>query len=91
MIDIAKYEAMAALDLPDDERGVLEKRAGAFAKSISALDGIDADAVAPLTSVLDIHTVLREDISEKIMTRDEIMANAPDKHDGYFKVPGTLE
>ena len=91
MFDIAKYEAMAMLDLPDDERGALGKRAAALAESFAALDEIDAGGVLPLVSVLDIHTVLRQDVSEKILTRDEIMANAPEQRDGYFQVPGTLE
>ena len=90
MVDIAKYEAMAMLDLPDDERRLLGKRAAALADSFAALDGIDAEEALPLVSVLDIHTALREDISEKVLTRDEIMANAPEQQDGYFRVPGTI-
>ena len=91
MFDIKKYEAMAMFDLPDGERRLLEKRASALADGFAALDRIDAGGALPLVSVLDIHTALREDIQEKVLTRDEIMANAPEQQDGYFRVPGTLE
>ena len=91
MLNITKYESVAMLRLPDDERELLGNRAGALEDSFNALDGINTDGIEPLVSVLDVHTVLREDISEKLLTRDEIMANAQEQHDGYFQVPGTLE
>ena len=91
MIDIKKYETIAMLDLPDDERGWIGEQAVALAESFDELDKIGADDVEPLVSVLNIEMALREDISEKIFTRDEILANAPEQYDGYFQVPGTLE
>ena len=91
MIDIKKYEAVAMFDLPDEERVRLGERAGALAESFNMLEKIDTDGVEPLVSVIDIHTVLREDISKKFLTRDELLENAPEQSDGYFQVPGTLE
>ena len=91
MLDITKYESVAMLRLQDYERELLGNRAGGLEDSFKELDGIGTDGIEPLVSVLDVHTVLREDVSEKLLTRDEIMANAPEQHDGYFQVPGTLE
>ena len=91
LMDITKYEAMAMFDLSEEERGQLGKRAGDLAESFGALDDIDTDGVPPLVSVLCVHSVFREDVSERILTRDEIMATAPEQYDGYFQVPGTLE
>ena len=91
MIDIKKYEAVAMLDLSDDESDRLCEIAGAMAKSFERLEKIDTRDVSPLVSVIDRHTVLREDIVQKSLTRDEILANAPEQSDGYFRVPGTLE
>ena len=91
MIDIRRFESIAMIDLPDGERGLIGGRAGVLEESFNKLDGIDAGGAEPLVSVLDIHTVLRDDIAEKTLTRDEVMANAPAQRDGYFQVPGTLE
>jgi len=33
---------------------------------------------------------MREDVAVKLLPRDELLANAPEEYDGYFKVPGTL-
>jgi len=91
MIDIKKYEAIAMFDLPDDEREWVGEQAKFLAESFDELGKINADDVEPLVSVLNIEMALREDISEKLITRDEILANAPEQYDGYFQVPGTLE
>jgi aspartyl-tRNA(Asn)/glutamyl-tRNA(Gln) amidotransferase subunit C len=56
-----------------------------------ALDQIDTGDAEPLVTVLSVYNVMREDVAEKSFTRDEILINAPEEYDGYFKVPGTLE
>ena len=91
LLDIIKYETVAMLSLSGDEREQLAKRAGALAESFETIGKINADGVTPLISVLNLHNVLREDTAEKLLTRDEIMSNAPEQYDGYFQVPGTLE
>ena len=91
MLDIGKYEPVAMLSLSGDERERLGERAGALAESFAKVGEIETDGVTPLISVLNLHTVLREDTAEKQLTRDEIMSNAPEQYDGYFQVPGTLE
>ena len=91
MFNTRKYEAVAMLDLPQQEREQIEKRAEQMINGFGSLEKIDATETPPLITVLDIHTVLRDDVSEKLLLRDEIMSNAPEQHDGYFQVPGTLE
>ena len=91
MLDIKEYESMAMLDLPDDEREGLDKCFMALVSDFEALEHIDTDGVEPLTTVLHLNNIMREDVSKKLFTRDAMLANAPEEYDGYFKVPGTLE
>jgi len=91
MFDIRRAEAAAMLCLSDEERNSLLKRAEAIMESFCSILDINTDGTEPLVSVLDFHSVLREDISQKHFARDTIMANAPEQHDGYFIVPGALE
>ena len=90
MIDIKKYESVAMIDLPDGERESLGRRACTLTEGFAALDGVCAEAAEPLVTVLNLHNILREDTAEKNITRDEILANAPEQFDGYFQVPGTI-
>ena len=90
MENIKNYEAMAKLDLPDAERQQLSNVADMLIDSFGALASIDTDGVEPLVTVLDVQNVLREDISTKMLSREELLANAPMQHEGYFQVPKTL-
>ena len=91
MIDIRDYEAMAMFDMPDAEREALGKRLNDVAGGFAALERIETDGVKPLVTVLNLNNILREDVAVKLLTRDEILANAPEQYDGYFQGPGTLE
>lgn len=91
MINIEDYEAMAKLSLPEAERSLIRDRAQALTESFAELERVNTDGVAPLVTVLDIKNVLREDVAVKIITRDELMSNAPEHEDGYFHVPRTLD
>jgi len=90
MLEITKYEAMAMLCLQDEERGILEKRLQALTEGFSALNQIDTEGITPLVSVIDSYNILREDVENKIISRDNLLENAPEKYDGYFQVPETL-
>jgi len=90
MLNIKPYEDMMKLDLPDAERAWVSARAGALVDSFAALDNMDTDGIEPLVTVLDIQNVLREDISVKMLPREELLASAPEQYDGYFQVPKTL-
>ncbi|MCL2200932.1 MAG: Asp-tRNA(Asn)/Glu-tRNA(Gln) amidotransferase subunit GatC [Oscillospiraceae bacterium] len=91
MLEISQYEAMAMLDLQEGEREMLAERLNLLFEGFAKLESADVEGVEPLVSVIDRYNVLREDVAEKIITRDELLANAPEQYDGYFQVPGTLE
>jgi len=90
-MNIKYYEAMCKFTLSDEERQNISRLAGETLSALSVLDGIDTQGVEPLVSVLDIKNVMREDIAEKLLPREEILANAPEQYDGYFQVPRTLD
>jgi len=60
-------------------------------ESFNELSKVDTDGVEPLVSVLNFNSALREDVSVRLVSRDEILANSPDQYDGYFQVPRTIE
>jgi len=85
------YESMAMLDLSDAERVRLMERFEEVAGGFATLDEYDTSDVEPLVSVLDFHSVLREDEAIKLISRDELLKNAPEQHDGYFLVPAAID
>ena len=79
------------LKLAESERAELEKRFDEITDGFSELDKYDTSGVVPLVTVLDMHNVLREDITEKLFSRDTLLENAPECQDGYFQVPATID
>ena len=79
--DIKAYEAMAMLDLPDGAREKIGVRFNTLADSFNKIGQIGTDGALPLVSVLELHNIMREDTAGKLLTREEILSNAPEQYD----------
>ena len=91
MSSFSDYEGMVMLGLSDDERIRLKERFDEITGGFAALDAIDTNGVEPLVSVLSLHNIMREDVSLKAISRDELLANSPEKDDMYFQVPAAID
>ena len=90
MQDIKKYEAMAKLDLSDTERAQISAWADMLTDDFCEFSDIDTDSIDPMYTPLEVQNVLREDVSSKMISRDELLRSAPMQYDGYFQVPKTI-
>ena len=89
--DIEKYEKMAKLRFSDDERPLAERVFAFLEEQFKKMDIYDVGEVEPLVSVLDIDGPLRDDEAEKTVSRETLLASAPETRDGYFVVPRTVQ
>ena len=55
------------------------------------LNELDTEGVPPTSHVLPISNVFREDVVTPSLPRDQLLANAPSKRQGYFRVPKVIE
>ncbi|MBQ7392528.1 MAG: Asp-tRNA(Asn)/Glu-tRNA(Gln) amidotransferase subunit GatC [Clostridia bacterium] len=55
------------------------------------LDEIDIDGMEPMVHVNPITVVLREDVIEQSLSRQDLQAQAPVTDAGYFCVPRVIE
>lgn len=91
LINILEYEKMVKLNLPESERAWIIEKATRLEESFDEISAIDTEAAEPLISVLNLENRLREDVSHKELSRDEILKNSPEQNEGYFQVPKTIE
>ena len=91
MSKLEKYEPMAKLSLEGEERAWAEDIIERLEKEFDAFEAIDTEGVEPMVTVLELTNVLREDVSEQIVSRETLLENAPAEYDGYFEVPRTIE
>ena len=91
MVNLNELMGLAKLSLTNEEREAVENAAQRINQSFSELKALDVSGAPPLVSVLTLTNVLREDVAAKMISREELLSNAPEQYDGYFQAPKTLE
>ena len=87
-----KYIAgLARLTLAEEEIKLYAQQLNDILGYIDQLNELDVDDVEPMSHVLDIINVMREDKHLPSLTREEVMANAPDHDNEHFKVPRVVK
>ncbi|MFH1351774.1 MAG: aspartate--tRNA ligase [Pseudomonadota bacterium] len=82
---------LARLKLSDSEALSYQKELNAVLEHFETLQDLDTAAVQPMSHVLELKNVWREDKPGKSKKRDALLSNAPLKETGYFKVPKIIE
>lgn len=76
-------------DMSDSQYELLEKEFDVLIKQMEVLGEIEGlENITPMTFPFDVSTsLLREDIPEESLTKEEILRNAKDVQDGQIKLP----
>ena len=82
---------LAKLELSLEEREEAKKDMGRMLDYIDKLGELDTEDVEPMSHVFAVQNVFREDIVTNGDRREDILKNAPEKKEGAFKVPRTVE
>lgn len=88
---VARIAHLARLDVPEDQQERLAGQLSGILQWIEQLNEVDTKGVEPLRSVMPIEHRWREDKVTDGERRDEVLANAPGREDGYFVVPKVVE
>ena len=90
MITIKEVEhvaKLARLELTEEEKVKFSKQLGDVLEYAQQMNEIDTQGVEPMSHAIPIVNVMREDEVVHEIGREELMANAPLKEDGFFRVP----
>ncbi|MCI8659085.1 MAG: Asp-tRNA(Asn)/Glu-tRNA(Gln) amidotransferase subunit GatC [Lachnospiraceae bacterium] len=82
---------LAKLKLTKEEQEAAKKDMGRMLDYIDKLNELNTDGVEPMSHVFPVNNVFREDVVIHGNDRENILKNAPEKKDGAFKVPKTVE
>jgi aspartyl-tRNA(Asn)/glutamyl-tRNA(Gln) amidotransferase subunit C len=88
--DVAHVAALARLALTDDE---LDHFTGQLAQVLDHAEDVaslDLTGVEPTAHAMAVTNVVREDEAVPSLSRDEVLAAAPDVEDHRFRVPPIL-
>jgi aspartyl-tRNA(Asn)/glutamyl-tRNA(Gln) amidotransferase subunit C len=87
---VAKVARLARLDLTEAE---LDRATGQLSDMLdhfADIDALDLSAVEPMNQPYPHVNVLRDDVEQPTLDRDEVLAVAPKSEDGRFWVPPIL-
>ncbi len=93
-ITIAEVEhvaRLARLELTKEEKERMRAQLDSILSYVEKLNELDTSAVEPTSHVLPMINVFREDEVGPSLSQEEALANAPDRHDVFFRVPKILE
>jgi aspartyl-tRNA(Asn)/glutamyl-tRNA(Gln) amidotransferase subunit C len=82
---------LARLELTDSELSDYRGQLSAILDYADRLKQIDTSGIAPTSSVLPPHTVLRADVPVHGLSTDAALQNAPRQEADQFRVPPVLD
>lgn len=85
--DVEHVAKLARLELTEEEKEKFTSQLGDVLKYVEQMNEVDTSDVEPMAHAIDFVNVMREDEVKYEQSKEELMKNAPDAEDGFFKVP----
>jgi aspartyl-tRNA(Asn)/glutamyl-tRNA(Gln) amidotransferase subunit C len=82
---------LSRLELTPEERELFREQLSRILEYFSKLNELDTSDVPPTSHVIPMRNVFREDVVTPSLEREEVLGEAPDQEEGYFKVPRVFE
>ena len=88
--DAAYVARLARIDLTEEELDMFAVQLAAVLDHAAQVAALDTSSVEPTAHPLPLVNVLRDDVPEPSLDRDEVLSQAPAAESGRFKVPRVL-
>jgi aspartyl-tRNA(Asn)/glutamyl-tRNA(Gln) amidotransferase subunit C len=88
--EVKKVAQLARIELADSEVEKFQKDLSSILDYVEELKEVDTEGLEIVSSVTGLENVQRPDVAQPIDYQEEIMANAPERKDKYYKVKSIL-
>jgi aspartyl-tRNA(Asn)/glutamyl-tRNA(Gln) amidotransferase subunit C len=88
--DVEHVALLAQLAFSEDEKVRLTAQLNQILEYMEQLNSLDTAAVEPLSHVIELSNVFREDVNRPSLSREAILRNAPARTEKFFKVPKVI-
>jgi len=86
-MDVKYVANLAKIKLTSEEADKLQLQLENILSFFKELESLNTENVQPLSHVLDVKNVFREDVPKESINKKEILELAPEKNDDFIKVP----
>lgn len=92
-IQVEHIAELAKLRLSEDEIAKMTEQLSAILDYAARLQELNTDSIPPTASVVPLHNIMRDDVVEPSLPREQVIANAPDKDERgeFFRVRAILK
>lgn len=85
--DVEYLSKLARIELKEEEKIRFEEELEKILEYVSKLNEVNTENIIPTYHVLPLKNIFREDIPDKSTPKEEILKNAPDRDENFFRVP----
>jgi len=89
--EVAHAAMLARLELAEETLAMMTMQLSQVLDYIAKLNELDTDEVEPLSHPGELSNVLRDDVPTASLSNDQALRNAPDRQNGFFRVPRVIE
>ena len=89
--EVEHVARLARLALGPEEKERYRRELDAILAYIDKLRGLDIEGVEPTSHAVPMTNVMRDDEPRPSLPLSEMLANAPDPHGDFFRVPKIIE
>jgi aspartyl-tRNA(Asn)/glutamyl-tRNA(Gln) amidotransferase subunit C len=82
---------LSRLEFKDGEIEIYQLQLSRILEYVEKLNEVDTKDVEPMSHVLSLNNIFREDMVKESLSREEALRNAPDSTDRFFRVPKIIE
>jgi len=88
--DVEHIAELARLEFNENEKQKLTHELNEILKYVEKLGELDTSNVEPLSHVIELNNVFRDDVVQPSLPPEEALKNAPAKKDTFFRVPKVI-
>ena len=89
--EVEKVALLARLDLTEDEKDIFTGQMDAILAYVDKLNELDTSGVIPTAHAVPMENAFRDDEERPSIGVDNALANAPERADGFYRVPKVIE
>jgi aspartyl-tRNA(Asn)/glutamyl-tRNA(Gln) amidotransferase subunit C len=89
--EVENVAVLARLELTGEEKDIFTGQMDAILAYVDKLNELDTSGVIPTAHAVPMENAFRDDEARPSIGVDSALANAPERADGFFRVPKVIE
>jgi len=89
--EVENVAMLARLDLSEEEKDLFTGQMDAILAYVEKLNELDTSGVIPTAHAVPMENAFRDDLVTPSIGVENALSNAPDRVEGFFRVPKVIE